>query len=331
MNLTIKSYQFYPYHLKLREPFQTALGIICDRDGFIIKIGDRQGLVGYGEAAPLDGLGMEPLGMTRECLANAQRSLANRQISSLNDIENLLSEYEPYPAARHGLEQALIDLYAKQQGLTLPQLIIKHFGGTIHLPKVNAVIGAIAPQLATIKAQGQIQAGYRCLKIKVGTGDFAADWQRVAAVRSQVDNDIQIRIDANQAWTETAAIANLNKLAPLDIEYVEQPVPFDDLEAMARLRRSQPIAIAADESVNRLAQLQQIIKWQAADIVILKPMVLGGILTTHRAAMIALDAGLDVVITTTLDGAIACQGAMDLASTLPITRACGLSTLHLAR
>ena len=331
MNLTIESYQFYPYHLKLREPFQTALGIICDRDGFIIKIGDRLGLIGYGEAAPLDGLGMESLGMTRECLENAQRSLVNRQISSLADIENLLINFEPYPAARHGLEQALVDLYAKQQGLTLPQLIIKNFGGAIHIPKVNAVIGAIAPQLAAIKAQEQIQAGYRCLKIKVGSGDFETDWRRVAAVRSQVGNDIQIRIDANQAWTEDAAIANLKKLAPLNIEYVEQPVPFDNLAAMARLRRSQPIAIAADESVNHLVQLQQVINTQAADIVILKPMVLGGILTAHRAAIIALDAGLDVVITTTLDGAIACQGAMDLATTLPITRACGLSTLHLGR
>jgi o-succinylbenzoate synthase len=329
--LIIQCLAFEPYRFTLTSPLQTARGEIACREGFVISIGDRQGLVGYGEATPLDGLAMEPLGMTRECLANAQRSLVNMQISSLADIENLLSEYEPYPAARHGLELALVDLYAKQQGLTLPPLIIKHFGGVIHLPKVNAVIGAIAPQLAVIKAQGQIQAGYRCLKIKVGSDDFATDWQRVAAVRSQVGNDIQIRIDANQAWTEAAAIANLNKLAPLDIEYVEQPVPFDDLAAMARLRRSQPIAIAADESVNHLAQLQQIINRQAADIVILKPMVLGGILTTHRAAIIALDAGLDVVITTTLDGVIACQGAMDLASTLPITRACGLSTLHLAR
>ncbi len=328
--MIVHSLAFEPYRFTLLSPLQTARGAIACREGFVIRIGDRQGLVGYGEGAPLDGLGMESLDMTRECLENAQRSLVNRQISSLADIENLLSEYEPYPAARHGLELALVALSAKQQGLTLPQILIKNFGGAIHIPKVNAVIGAIAPPLAAIKAYELIQAGYRCLKIKVGSGDFDADWQRVAAVRSQVGNDIQIRIDANQAWAEDEAIANLKKLEPLNIEYTEQPVPFDNLAAMVKLRHCQSIPIAADESVNNLVQLQEIINRKAADIVILKPMVLGGILTAHRAATMAIAARLDVVVTTTFDGAIACQAAMDLASTLPITRACGLSTLHLA-
>lgn len=328
--MIIQFLDFEPYRFTLTSTLQTARGAIACREGFVIKIGDRHGLMGYGEAAPLDGLGMEPLGITRECLENAQRSLVNTQVSSLADIENLLLNFEPYPAARHGLELALVDLYAKEQGLTLPQLIVKNFGGAIHIPKVNAVIGAIAPQLAAIKAQEQIQAGYRCLKIKVGAGDFETDWQRVAAVRSQVGNDIQIRIDANQGWDLAQAIANLNKLEPFNIEYAEQPVPFDNLSAMMELKCCQAIPIAADESVNSLAQLEKVLDMQAADIVILKPMVLGGILTAHRAATMAIAAGLDVVVTTSFDGAIACQAALDLAATLPITRACGLSTLHLA-
>ncbi len=329
--MTILFFTFEPYRFTLTSPLQTARGAIACREGFLIKISDHQGLVGYGEAAPLDGLGMESLGMTRQCLENAQRSLVDRQISSLADIRDLLIDFELYPAARHGIELALVDLYAKQQGLTLTQLIIKNFGGTLLSPRVNAVIGAIAPPLAAIKAQEYMQAGYRCLKIKVGAGDFETDWQRVAAVRSQVGDDIQIRVDANQAWDLEQAIANLNQLEPFNIEYAEQPVPFDNLAAMAKLRGCQAIPIAADESANNLAQLQQVINMQAADIVILKPMVLGGILNAHRAATMAIAAGLDIVITTTFDGAIACQGAMDLAATLPITRACGLSTLHLER
>ena len=68
---------------------------------------------------------------------------------------------------------------------------------------------------------------------------------------------------------------------------------------------------------------------QAADIIILKPMALGGLITAHHAAAIAFKAGLDVVVTTTIDGAIARQGAYDLAAALPIKRACGLATGHL--
>ena len=98
---------------------------------------------------------------------------------------------------------------------------------------------------------------------------------------------------------------------------------------MAEVRRSQSIPIAADESVNNLTQLQQVINAQAADIIILKPMALGGIITAYRAAAIAFNAGLDVVVTTTIDGAIARQAAFDLAAALPIKRACGLATGHL--
>jgi L-alanine-DL-glutamate epimerase-like enolase superfamily enzyme len=98
-----------------------------------------------------------------------------------------------------------------------------------------------------------------------------------------------------------------------------------DLEGMASIRRSQSIQVAADETVNNLTQLQRVIDHLSADIIILKPMALGGVLTAHRAALISFQAGLDVVVTTTIDGAIAYQGAFDLASSLPIKRACGLA------
>jgi o-succinylbenzoate synthase len=201
---------------------------------------------------------------------------------------------------------------------------------------VNAVIGAIAPQLAATTARAYLDQGYRCLKIKVGDKDFASDLLRIAAVRSQVnqvDPHIQIRLDANQAWSVSEAIANLKelekKLEYPQIEYVEQPVAASDLLGMAQVRRSQAIPIAADESVNSLTQLQKVIEAEAADIIILKPMALGGILTAYHGAAIAFDAGLDVVVTTTLDGAIARQAAFALAASLPIKRACGLATGHL--
>ncbi len=335
MNLIVQSLQYRPYRLAFHEPFPTALGILSHREGFIIEIRDRlphQGSqhIGLGESAPLDGFGMESLTMTEMVLKEAQRSLINSEIHNLNDIENLLTRYDSTPAAKHGIELALLDLLSQAQGLSISQLLANSVKGKVREQvALNAVIGAIAPELAVAKAQAYIQQGYRCLKIKVGTKNFNADFKRVEAVRSQVGNDIQIRIDANQGWSVTEAIANLKKLAPLQIEYVEQPVIARDLEGMAVVRRSQSIPIAADESVNNLTQLQQVINAQAADIIILKPMALGGILTAHQAALVAFHAGLDVVITTTIDGAIARKAAFALAAALPIQRACGLATGHL--
>ena len=325
-----------PYRLVFREPFKTAAGTLSHREGFVIEIRDdrksnRNPCVGLGESAPLVGFGMESLAETEAKLRELQ-PLINAElehIHSISDIQDLLTNCDRNPAAKHGVELALLNLLAQRQSISLAQLLVNHFGGTVR-PSVaiNAVLGAISPQLAAAKAQAYIHQGYRCLKIKVGTQDFAADFCRVKAVRSQVGNQIQIRIDANQGWTVETAIANLQKLADLDIEYVEQPVIASDLAGMARIKQSQSIPIAADEAVNNLAQLQQVINAQAADLVILKPMAFGGILTAHHAAAIAIKSGLDIVVTTTIEGEIARQAALDLAAALPIQRACGLATGH---
>ena len=332
MTFIVQSIQYRPYRLAFREPFPTAVGTISHRQGFVIEICDRKSHdrvqhIGLGEAAPLDGFGMESLAETEKILRESQRSLINTEIQNLNDIENLLAKYDRTPAAKHGIELGLLDLLSQIQGISISQLLANSFSGIVREQvAVNAVIGAIAPERAVAKAKEYIEQGYRCLKIKVGTQDFEMDLRRVEAVRSQFGAHIQIRIDANQGWSVTDAIANLKKLEFLQIEYVEQPVAAADLLGMAEVRRSQSIPIAADESVNNLAQLQQVINAQAADIIVLKPMALGGILTAYRAAMLSLQSGLDVVVTTTIDGAIARKAAFDLAAALPIKRACGLAT-----
>lgn len=335
MAFIVQSLQYQPYRLAFREPFPTALGKLSHREGFIVEISDRKSdrgfqRIGLGEAAPLDGFGMESLAETEMALREAQQSLINAEVHNLNDIENLLAKYDRTPAAKHGIELGLLNLLSKVRGISISQLLANSFSRIVRdQVSINAVIGAIAPERAGIKAKEYINQGYRCLKIKVGTDDFEMDLRRIKAVRLQVGAHIQIRIDANQGWSVPEAIANLKKLEFLQIEYVEQPVAAADLLGMSEVRRSQSILVAADESVNNLAQLQQVIDTQAADIIILKPMALGGLITAHHAAAIAFQSGLDVVVTTTIDGAIARQGAFDLAAALPIKRACGLATEHL--
>jgi o-succinylbenzoate synthase len=328
----VRSIQYQHYRLAFREPFPTALGNLFHREGFMIEICDRKSSnrvqhIGLGEAAPLDGFGMESLAETEKVLRESQRSLINAEIQNLNDIENLLAKYDRTPAAKHGIELGLINLLSQVEGISISQLLANSFSGIVRdQVAVNAVIGAIEPERAAAKAREYLAQGYRCLKIKVGTKDFGMDLRRVEAVRSQVGDDIEIRIDANQGWSVADAIANLKKLEFLQIEYVEQPVAAADLLGMAEVRRSQSTLVAADESVNNLTQLQQVINAQAADIIILKPMPLGGLIAANRAAAIAFKAGLDVVLTTTIDGVIARQAAFDLAAALPMKRACGLAT-----
>lgn len=325
--MNIKQIEFQSYRLPFRNPLQTAQGILSDRQGFIIQVIDAQGRVGMGEAAPLAGFGMETLAQTQQTLKDMQKILRGEAIANISDITNLLANYQSTPAAKHGMELALLNLLAQSRQQSLAHLLNPQSRTMV---TVNALLGAVSPEIAALRTQEFCQEGFQCIKVKIGTDNSEEDWQRVATVRAVAGSQMQIRIDANQAWSVTEAIAQLQRYATLNIEYVEQPVAAQDLIGMAKVRSSVSIAIAADESVNSINELEQVITTHAADIIILKPMALGGILTAREAAHIATAEGLDVVITTTLDGAIARQGAFHLAASLPhIKRACGLATGNL--
>lgn len=312
------------HKLSLRQPLETAFGSICDRTCIVIQICDTEGRVGWGEASPLPGFGMEPLIETQTVLNNLQTKLVGMEFASLDKIVVLLAEFSQASAAKHGVELALCNLLAIAQAKSLSQLI--NLQSRAQVP-VNALIGAVSPAIAADRAREFEAGGYACIKVKVGTDRAEQDWQRVAAIRGAISPHVQIRLDANQAWSVDEAIAQIRRYEPLGIEYIEQPVAARDLEGMAKVKRSVGIAIAADEAITSIEDLHEVIVAKAADIAILKPMAMGGILTARQAADIAFAAGLDVVITTTIDGAIARLGALHLAASIPqITRACGLAT-----
>jgi o-succinylbenzoate synthase len=324
MPFQIKQVILERHKLSLRQPLETAFGSICDRACIVVQIDDTEGRIGLGETSPLTGFGMEPLIETQIVLDSLQTKLVGVEFASLDEITMFLAEFSQAPAAKHGVELALCNLLAIAEAKSLSQLLNPQSRDRV---PVNALIGAVSPAIATDRARTFEMQGYSCIKVKVGTDRADRDWQRVAAIRNSISPHVQIRLDANQAWSVDEAIAQIRHYEPLGIEYIEQPVAAQDLEGMAKVKRSVGIAIAADEAITSIDTLRKVIEYKAADIAILKPMAMGGILMARRAADIALAASLDVVITTTIDGAIARLGALHLAASIPqITRACGLAT-----
>jgi len=319
----IKQINLQFYKLQLRQPIITATQTVRDRSGIIVQAIDEFGNFGLGESSPLAGFEMETIIHTSRSLKRMQKLLIGAAIATVEDITNLLAEHNLPPAAKHGIELALLNLLSSHRQKPLAQLLHADYRKTV---LVNALISQVSPAAAAQKARQLCQEGYKCLKVKVGD---ESDLQRVRAIRETVNKltnlNIQIRIDANQAWTVTEAIHKLRNFAELGIEYAEQPVKADDLSGMAEVRNNVAIAIAADESVKNMEGLEQVITAKAASIVVLKPMAMGGILSAQKAAKLALQAGLDVVFTTTLDGAIARLGALHLSAMPEITRACGLT------
>jgi L-alanine-DL-glutamate epimerase-like enolase superfamily enzyme len=177
---------------------------------------------------------------------------------------------------------------------------------------VTATFGALDRAGAGAAARAAAEAGFSCVKVKVGVGDDAG---RVAAVRAMGGRELAIRADANGAWrTPEEALANLRALAPAGLELCEEPV--HGVEALRAVRAQSPIPIAMDETHAPGSG--------AADLVCLK-ITRGGITGVLRDAALARAAGSEVYLASTYDGPRGIAAAVHVAAALKVTRACGLA------
>ncbi|MDZ5812582.1 enolase C-terminal domain-like protein, partial [Halorubrum sp. AD140] len=197
---------------------------------------------------------------------------------------------------------------------------------------VNATVGDGDPEATAAAAKRAVDEGFGCVKVKVGARPLAADVERLRSVREAVGDDVALRADVNGAWDAATARAALESFAPLGLEYVEQPLPAADLAGAAGLRRESAddaaaprVPIALDESVARHG-VGAVLDADAADVVVLKPMALGGPDRALSAATRALAAGVEPVITTTVDAVVARTAAVHVAAAVPDVAPCGLAT-----
>ena len=277
------SLEVRPYRLRLLQPLRTSHATYAVREGFVV-LAHQGGLTGRGEAAPLPELGTETLAQCADALRRAS-----------------FDQLPATPAARHAVELALLDLRAQRAGVPLSALLDPR---AVREVPVSALLAArTMPELAR-EAQRAAAEGFATLKLKVGLDD---DFARAAVVRDAVGPLVKLRLDANGAWSRELALRRLHELARLDIELCEQPT-----RDLLGLRGETPVPIAADE----LLASDPAAALERADLVVLKPMVLGGVLPALRLGQEAQRRGLRVIVTTSLDGAIGRAGAAHLAAAL---------------
>jgi o-succinylbenzoate synthase len=301
------------FRVILDEPIQTARGSIQDREGFLVSVKhDRH--YGVGEATPLPGWTES----YEECRAALVRA---SEVAEELDWGIALAKLDS-PAARHGVSLAFAE--ARARGADEPLYQSLGSGKVVESVPVNATLGAdSSPDETAKRAARAVDDGFQTIKLKVGTNGIEEDIERTRAVRNVVGDEIAIRVDANGAWTLDQAQTAIDAFAALDVEYVEQPLSTADLSAHASLRGA--VDIALDESLVA-HDVDAILEADAADVVVLKPMVLGGPDKALEAARQLKDAGLDVVVSNTIDAVVARTGAVHVAASIPGVRACGLAT-----
>ncbi|SEH64892.1 L-alanine-DL-glutamate epimerase [Halopenitus malekzadehii] len=312
-----------PVTLELDSPLRTASAEILEREGWLVGLDpdvDDVPARGVGEATPLPDWTESPSACA-DALATARESG-----SGPAGVET--------PAARHGITLARADAAARADDRRLTDHLAESVGFSTPGPAasvpVNATVGEGSAASAARAARRAVDDGTQALKLKAGSRPLAEDLDRVRAVRREVGPAVEIRVDANGAWDRTTARRALDAMADIGVIYVEQPLPANDLNGHVALRDELPVDVALDESVREFG-IDRVLEAGAADVVICKPMVLGGVDRTVDAARKARAADVEPIVTTTIDGVIARTAAVHAAAAIPDVRPCGLATGSLLR
>jgi o-succinylbenzoate synthase len=306
---------------RLSRPLATARGVIRLRIALRVSLLGDDGRIGHGEASPLPGFAAGDLAMARRDLASAAEGLPGR---SPEEAARWIATEVRDPTAAWALDAARCELAALRADLPLAKWLAADAACAV---PTNALLTADDPQALEAEAAAALARGEHTLKLKVGAEEASRDVERARAVRRVAGPGVRLRLDANGAWDEAEARRRLARLAFVTPQWVEQPVPPGDPEALARARHVSPVPVAADEGVRSLEDARRHLALGACDALVLKPAALGVLDVTRRIVAEADAAGVRVVVTSLLDGARSQLAALQLAASLRLSAACGLGGL----
>lgn len=262
---------FTKYRLDFKRPAGTSRGTYTTRDSWIIKLWDTDNpsCIAYGECAPLPGLSPE--------LNSKYESKVKEVCEQIEDFFIWLDDgLINYPSIYFGLETALIDLHtgAKQQLFDTAFVQGKY---SLH---INGLIWMGDTDYMRQQIKEKIAQGFNCIKLKIGAHDIKEELAILTTLRQEFSKDVlEIRVDANGAFSPQEVMPILEALAKLDVHSIEQPIAAGQIRDMRYLCRKSPIAIALDEEligVNTYEAKQALLKNIKPQYLILKPSLHGG-------------------------------------------------------
>lgn len=261
----------------------------------VVRVTDTDGAIGISSIDP-SGRAASP-NTAPEIAAAIRDRLAPALIGedpvNINRIYEGAKKLTPsQPAAAAAIELACIELICRRMGIGLHDYI---GGAVLDEVQFNGWVGQLPADEAAAEAKRWQDAGFKSLKIKVGN-QVDKDSERVMAVRETVGSGMKLRMDANQQCNVDQALALCRAVKSCDMQLFEQPVPKDDLEGLARVRREGGIPIMADESISDHESLIRVIKADCADFVKFGITQAGGLLSSARMVATAEAAGLQVVM-----------------------------------
>lgn len=274
--MKIKQINLYVISMPLKTPFSTHLETVTNREGMIIELIDESGIKGYGEVVAFS----SPW-YTEETVQTCYHMLKDFFIPMLQRISLnhpseatvLFDRLRRNQMAKAGLETALWDLYAKQQGKSLSSLL----GGTATSIPAGVVVGAKDMKDVLKQIERNQELGYERVKVKISPEN---DVQIVAEIRRYFP-DLQLMVDANSAYS----LADVDRLKALDdyhLLMIEQPLKNDDIIEHAKLQKQLKTPICLDESIVTFDDAKHAVELGSCKVINIKVGRVGGLHTAKQ-------------------------------------------------
>jgi o-succinylbenzoate synthase len=314
--LTLIRAQYQPYRVAFRTAWRSALGSHTDRRGYLLRLETGQAITGYGECAPLPEAGTETLAEAELALQAVLRDGGGGSVAAMADRLGSLTKS---PAARCALETALLDICARQQAVPLYRWLARGATGQV---TVNAACGCLDEGFGARLRQA-IALGYRVLKIKLGL--YPLDEELGCLKRLHLPQGMRLRLDANRVWSAEQAARAIDVCGALPVDSLEEPLQSPDLATMRWLQQQALFPLALDES---LTDVFADIPAEELPVqrLVMKPVTSGGVLPLLERARRARQAGIDTVVTSTLETSVGLWAAVHAAAALDNQLAHGLGT-----
>ncbi len=294
--------QFRRYALPFRAPVRTAHGVWTTREGLLVRLEDETGGVGYGEAAPVPGFGLETVDQDTTVLNELGEKVDDTRLASV-------------PADLGCLRNA-VRAASRTQPAKNPR---SSSGGGEKVRPAYLAVAALLPagKSAVAQMRHKADAGFRVFKWKVGVADAAEEMGLLDELCAELPSGAKLRLDANGAWDRRLAERWLNHCAERPVEFVEQPCFAEPAQGAAGNRRVEdlllglaadyPTAIALDESLVGERDIERWLEAGWRGVFVVKPALLGDV----PGAMARLaQARADVVFSSALETAVGAQAAL---------------------
>lgn len=312
--------QLFPRQLHFMEPAGTSRGTYTTRNVWYIHLTSEQypGRVGIGECAPLPNLSCDDVSDYPDVLARVCAQVVDDQCIDTESLRN-------YPSILFGLETAFCHLMAGSFALWDTPFS----RGEAGIP-INGLIWMGNYQKMLQQIETKMQAGYRCIKLKIGAIDFDEELALLRHIRAHFSvREVELRVDANGAFSPDDALEKLKRLAEFDLHSIEQPIRAGQWEAMAKLTEHSPLPIALDEELIPCTSIDdklRLLDFVLPQYIILKPTLHGGMVGGREWIEEAQRRGIGWWVTSALESNIGLNAIAQWCATLNNDQPQGLGT-----